>query len=220
MTKKIGVLLAGCGVYDGSEIHESVLTLLAIDRAGATAVCIAPDKEQMHTIDHGSGEEAKEARNCLTEAARIARGEVQPLNKVKVEDSDALILPGGFGAAKNLCSFATEGADCSIDPEVDRFIGEILAAKKPLGAICIAPAVVARHFKDKEQSALLTIGTCKETSAALESLGAKHEEKLVDEILVDQENKIVSTPAYMLAESIGEAAVGIEKLVQEVVKMA
>lgn len=219
MSKKIGVLLAGCGVYDGSEIHEAVLTLLALDRAGATAICMAPDKDQMHTVDHASGEDGEAPRNCLSEAARIARGEVQPLDKVHADDLDALIIPGGFGAAKNLCSFATEGADCSIDPEVDRLLGEILAAKKPLGAMCIAPAVVARHLKGKS-GATLTIGTDADTAQALESLGAKHEDRPVDQISFDEAQKIVTTPAYMLAESISQAASGIDKLVAKVLELA
>jgi len=133
---KIGVILSGCGVYDGSEIHEAVITLLAIDRCGAEAVCMAPDIPQMHVVNHLSGEPAAgESRNVLVESARIARGKIQDIAKVKASDFDALILPGGFGAAKNLCDFAVKGSDCSVQPEVARLVRETVAAKKPLAAV-------------------------------------------------------------------------------------
>ena len=139
--KKIGVVLSGCGVYDGAEIHESVITLLAIDKLGAQALCMAPNKNQMHVVNHLTGSVAEgETRNVLVESARIARGQIRDMKEVTVKDFDALILPGGFGAAKNLCDFAVKGKDCAVDPEVKRLVSETLAAKKPVGAICIAPA--------------------------------------------------------------------------------
>src|SRR5512133_2943461 len=156
--KKIGVILSGCGVNDGSEIHEAVITLLAIDRAGAEAICMAPDIEQMQVVNHLTGTPvAGEKRNVLVESARIARGKIRNLKEVKGNEIDALILPGGFGAAKNLCDFALKGAACAVNPEVERLLREVHQAGKPIGALCIAPALVARIL-GKEQPTV-TIGT-------------------------------------------------------------
>ena len=219
MAKKIGVILSGCGVYDGSEIHESVITLLAIDRAGAEAVCMAPNIDQMHVINHLTGEPAEgETRNVLVESARIARGNIKDTATVKVADFDALILPGGFGAAKNLCDFAVNGPDCSVNPDVARLVKETVAAKKPLAAVCIAPALLAKVLGPINSPAL-TIGTDQGTAGALNKMGAKHVDCPVKETVVDRENRIVSSPAYMLAGSISEAAAGIEKTVQELIDM-
>lgn len=218
--KKVGVILAGCGFQDGSEIHESVLTLLYLDLAGAETVCYSLDKAQTDVIDHKTGALVKESRNALTEAARIARGAVTDIKKAKAADFDALILPGGYGAAKILCNFAAKGAECSVDPEVERLLLETQKAGKPIGAICIAPAVVARAFKGKKDGVILTIGRDEGTAEALERMGAEHEMRRVDEIAVDEDNKVVSTPAYMMAKSIKEAAAGIEKLVKKVVELA
>jgi len=221
MAKKIGVVLSGCGVYDGSEIHEAVITLLAIDRAGAEAVCMAPDVEQMHVVNHLTGEVAAgEKRNVLVESARIARGKVKNIKEVKAADLDALILPGGFGAAKNLCDFAVKGADCSVEPEVARLVREVVQAKKPLAAVCIAPALVSRVLGNEKLAHKLTIGTDPGTAEALEKMGSQHVSCPVREFVVDKENKIVSTPAYMLAGRISEAAEGIEKTVKALLEMA
>ena len=220
MAKKIGVILSGCGVYDGSEIHEAVITLLAIDRAGAEAVCMAPDAPQLHVVNHLTGEVASgESRNVLVEAARIARGKIRNLKEVTVADFDALILPGGFGAAKNLCDFAVKGADCAVHPEVARILRATVAAKKPLGAICIAPAILARVLGAEQLAPQLTIGTDPGTAAALEQMGAKHQNCPVRDCVVDRQNKLVTTPAYMLAGRIGEAADGIEKTVKVLLEM-
>jgi enhancing lycopene biosynthesis protein 2 len=217
---KIGVILSGCGVYDGSEIHEAVITLLAIDRCGAEAICMAPDIEQMHVINHLKGEPAAgETRNVLVESARIARGNIWDIAGVSAADIDALILPGGFGAAKNLCSFAVKGADCDVNPEVARLVREVVAAKKPLAAVCIAPALVAKVLGDAKIAHQLTIGTDKETAAALTAMGSKHVECPVREFVVDRQNKLISSPAYMLAGRISEAADGIEKTVKTLVEM-
>ena len=219
MAKKIGVILSGCGVYDGSEIHETVITLLAIDRAGAEAVCMAPQIDQMHVINHLAGEPAEgETRNVLVESARIARGNIKDIATVTVADFDALILPGGFGAAKNLCDFAVNGPDCSVNPDVARLLKETVAAKKPLAAICIAPALLAKVL-GPINSPVLTIGTDQGTAEALNKMGAKHVDWPVKEAVVDRENRIVSSPAYLLAGSISEAAAGIEKTVQELIAM-
>lgn len=217
---KIGVILSGCGVYDGSEIHEAVITLLAIDRCGAEAVCMAPNIPQMHVVNHLSGEPAAgETRNVLVESARIARGKIRDLAQVKASDFDALILPGGFGAAKNLCDFAVKGADCSVNPEVARLVRETVAAKKPLAAVCIAPALVARVLGGDKKSPALTIGTDPGTAGALEAMGAKHHSCPVKEFVIDKQNKLISTPAYMLAGRISEAADGIEKTVKALIDM-
>ncbi|MCZ6598230.1 MAG: isoprenoid biosynthesis glyoxalase ElbB [Planctomycetota bacterium] len=213
---KVGVLLSGCGVYDGAEIHESVITLLALDRAGAEIVCMAPDVDQMHVVDHRTGDVVEERRNVLTESARIARGDIRDLAEVGAGDIDALILPGGLGAAKNLCDFAVAGSDARTHPEVARLLDEMLAAKKPVGVVCIAPAVMAAVLRDTGRSGRLTIGTDEATAANLERMGVIHVPCKVEEICVDAETGVVSTPAYMLAGRISEAATGIERLVAEV----
>jgi enhancing lycopene biosynthesis protein 2 len=219
--KKIGVILSGCGVYDGSEIHEAVITLLAIDRAGAEAVCMAPDAEQMHVVNHLTGEVAAgERRNVLVEAARIARGSIKNLKEVRAADLDGLILPGGYGAAKNLCDFAVKGADCTVHPEVARLVREVVAAKKPLAAVCIAPALVSRVLGNDRLAHQLTIGTDAGTAQALEKMGSVHVACPVTEAVIDRANRLISTPAYMLAGRISEAAEGIEKTVRALLEMA
>lgn len=220
MAKKIGVVLSGCGVYDGSEIHEAVITLLAIDRNGAEAVCMAPDIPQLHVVNHLTGEVAAgESRNVLVEAARIARGKIRDLATVKAADLDAVIFPGGFGAAKNICDFAVKGADCSVNPEAARLIREMVAAKKPVGAVCIAPAILSKVLGSDKLPHQLTIGTDAGTAAALTGMGTQHIQCPAREFVVDKANKIVSTPAYMLAGGIAEAADGIEKCVRALIDL-
>lgn len=211
--KKIGVVLSGSGVYDGSEIHEAVITLLAIARAGAEAICFAPDKNQVDVINHLTGEPMAERRNVLIEAARIARGAIQPIAQASVNDLDALIVPGGFGAAKNLSSFASQGSECVVDPELKRLVVEMHQANKPLGFMCIAPAMLPKIF---DFPLRLTIGTDIDTAEVLEEMGAEHVPCPVDDIVVDEDNNVVTTPAYMLAQNIAEAATGIEKLVSRI----
>ncbi len=218
--KTIGVLLSGCGVMDGAEIHESVITLLAIDRAGHKAKCLAPNVDQMHVVNHLTGHPAKgEKRNVLVESARIARGEIADVAKVTPADLDALIVPGGFGAAKNLCSFAVDGPKCRVDGGVSRLIRGMVEARKPVGAVCIAPAVLAKVFEGTDVHPRLTIGTDAGTAQALEAMGAKHQACPVREFAIDEQHKIVSTPAYMLAGRISEAADGIERLVKKVIEL-
>lgn len=218
--KRVGVVLSGCGVKDGAEIHESVLTLLAIDRAGATAICMAPDVPQAAVTNHLTGKPSSGSpRNVLEESARIARGEIRDLKGVKASDIDALVFPGGFGAALNLCDFGTKGGDCTVNPEVARLVREVRAAGKPLGFICIAPAIAARVL-GPEHKVQLTIGTDDGTAKSLEKMGARHVSCQVRDIAVDQASKVVSTPAYMLAGRISEAADGIEKLVRKVLELA
>jgi enhancing lycopene biosynthesis protein 2 len=217
--KRVGVVLSGCGVYDGSEIHEAVITLLALDRAGATAVCMAPDVDQAHVIDHLTGKETGERRKVLAESARIARGEVRNIQDVRAAELDALVFPGGYGAAKNLSSFAFQGADCTVHGDVTRLVKQMHQAGKPIGVMCISPVIAARIFGGEIQLEL-TIGSDPEVAEAIERMGAKHVECPVTEIVVDKDHKVVSTPAYLSAKTISEAAAGIEKLVRQVLAMA
>ena len=214
---RVGVILSGCGFKDGAEIHESVLTLLALDRAGADIHCFAPDVPQTQVVNHVTGEVTKETRNVLVESARIARGEIRPLAEADAATLDAVILPGGFGAALNLCDFATKGADATVNADVSRLLQAMFAAKKPIGAICIAPAVVAAALGDKAPT--LTIGNDEGTAKALEACGARHENCPVESFVIDTQNRIVSTPAYMLGPTIRHVAEGIERCVTEVLKM-
>jgi enhancing lycopene biosynthesis protein 2 len=216
--KRVGFVLSGCGHLDGSEIHEATLCLLALDRAGATVVAAAPDVDQMHVVDHLSSAPAEGKRRVLVESARIVRGQLESLSKLHATDVDALLFPGGFGAAKNLCSFAVDGAALRVQPEVERIVREVHAAKKPLGFVCIAPVIAAKVLGGHQPK--LTIGDDKETAAVLAALGARHVECKVDEIAFDEANKIVTTPAYMLGPSIAPVARGIERLVAKLLELA
>lgn len=221
MSKKVAVVLSGCGFLDGAEIHESVLSLLFLDRGGAEATCFAPDQEQLHVVDHRRGEPMDgETRNVLVESARIARGKIQDLAKANAAEFDAVIMPGGFGAAKNLSNFATAGADADVNADLLRFLRDMLNAKKPIGVVCIAPAVLAAALKGTEVAAKLTIGDDAGTASAIEAMGAKHQNCPVSEFMVDDVNKIVSTPAYMYDARISEVAAGVEKLVASVLSLA
>jgi len=217
MKKRIGVVLSGCGVYDGSEIHEAVFTLLAIDKNGAEAICMAPNKE-FPAVNHMNGSPMGEKRNALLESARIARGKIRCLKEIKAADLDAVVFPGGFGAAKNLCNFAEKGAGAEIHPEVARILKEMAAANKPICAICIAPALVAATL-GKEFKPKLTIGNDAGTAESINATGSKHMVCPVTEFIVDRENKIVSTPAYMLAQRISEVADGIEKAIKATIDL-
>jgi enhancing lycopene biosynthesis protein 2 len=216
---KVGVILSGCGVFDGSEIYETVATLLALDRAGAEVLVAAPDAD-FDVVDHYTGKATGERRNVLVESARIVRGKIKPLAELKVSEIDALILPGGFGAAKNLSDFASKGAKAAAIPEVARILREVHRAGKPIGAICIAPAVLAAAFEEEKLAPTLTIGSDAGTAKALEAKGARHQACPVREFVIDEKNKLVTTPAYMLAERVSEAAEGIEKLVGAVLRLA
>lgn len=211
MPTTVGVILSGCGYLDGAEIHESVCTLLALDQAGAEVVCMAPDVE-FDVVDHLSGEATGERRNVLCEAARIARGNIKDVASVSADALDALILPGGYGAAKNLSSFATEGAEMSVHPDVEMLVSAVHAAGKPIGAICIAPAVVSRLVPGVK----LTIGDDAGTAAALEGMGTTHCDCTVTDFVVDEEKKVVSTPAYMLGPWVKDVNEGIARCVREV----
>lgn len=209
--KKVAVILSGCGVYDGAEINEAVLSLLALEENGAAYQCFAPDVEQHHVINHLTGEEMGPARNVLVEAARIARGNIKPVTALLAADYDAVLLPGGFGAAKNLSDFAFKGADCSLEAQTGKALRAFADAGKPMGFVCIAPALIPRIFSDRPR---LTIGTDAGTAAAIEAMGGVHLDCPVESFVVDEKHKIVSTPAYMLAGSVLEAATGIRAAVK------
>ena len=215
-TKNIAVILSGCGVYDGTEIHESVITLLRLSQRGAHVQCFAPNIAQLHVINHLTGEEMPESRNVLVESARIARGEIKDIREAKVDDFDALIVPGGFGAAKNLSSFATEGAACSVQPDVLALAEAFAEAGKPIGLMCISPAIAAKIYGP---GVICTIGKDADTAVAVEKMGGTHQECEVSDIVEDKARKLVSTPAYMLAQSISEAASGINKMVDRVLEL-
>jgi enhancing lycopene biosynthesis protein 2 len=221
MPKKIAVLLSGCGVMDGSEIHEAVFTLLALDNAGAEYTCCAPDIAQSEVVNHATGKASGESRNVLVESARIARGNILKLSDVRAADFDAIIMPGGYGAAKNLCSYARDGVKQTVQPEVARVIREFAQAKKPIGSICISPVVVAGVFEGSlDIKPSLTIGTDTGVAGDITRMGSEHVACGVREFHVDRANKIVSTPAYMLGKGPAEVFVGIEKLVKAILELA
>ena len=215
--KKVGVILSGCGFLDGAEIHESVLTLLALDRADVQVLCMAPDIDQMHVVDHLKGEPTTESRNVLVEAARIARGNIVDIATVDSSGLDALALPGGYGGAKNLSNFAVQGAACSVEPQVARIVREVHEAGKPIASLCITPAILAALF-GKELHPSLTIGHDVETAQALEQMGARHQAADVTEIVIDDANNLVTTPCYMLDARIRDVATGIDKAIEELLQ--
>ncbi len=220
---KTGVLLAGCGVYDGSEIHEAVFTLLSLDQAGAEVVCMAPDRYQHHVVNHINGEEMREQRNVLLESARIARGAIHAVDQVSVDTLDALIIPGGFGAAKNLNQWALAGPDGQIFPEVKSLIYSMISAGKPVCGLCMGPTVIAKALEGSHIEASLTVGTTSENSpydiAAISegmvSIGAKVNMKSLKEVEVDRVNKIVTAPCYMMEGSISEIHDNIQLAIKE-----
>lgn len=214
--KKIAVVLAGCGVYDGAEIHEATLTMLAISQQGAEYQCFAPDINQAHVVNHITGEEMNESRNVMVEAARIARGNIKSLSEYKAENYDAIIFPGGFGVAKNLCTFAFDGPDCSVNKEVEKAIRSTIVAEKPVGALCISPALIAKVLVDVE----VTIGQDQGTAAAIETMGAKHVPTTHGEIVVDDKYKVITTPCYMLDANISQIALGASNVVAKLLEMA
>ena len=216
---KVGVVLSGCGAQDGAEIHESVITLLALDRAGVEVTIMAPDMNQFHVINHLNNEEIDTSRNILIESARIARGNIVDVANVTGDELDALIFPGGTGMAKNIFDYAMVGPDCTVIKDVQRLTMEIIESGKPLGAICIAPVMVAKVLQKMGRSGKVTGGCNEQITTDINSMGIETESAGADEIVVDEKNKIVSTPAYVEAKSIQEAAEGIEKLVIKVLEM-
>ncbi|TCK60449.1 isoprenoid biosynthesis glyoxalase ElbB [Seleniivibrio woodruffii] len=217
---RIGIVLSGCGVYDGAEIHEAVLSMYYLKKYGNELLVMAPNVDQAHVVNHLTGEvEQGQKRNVLVESARIARGDIKDIANVTADDFDALVFPGGFGAAKNLVTFAFDGADCKILPDVKRLIKETVEAKKPLAAVCIAPVVVAKALEDSGLKAKLTIGNDNGTAVGINIMGAEHIETPVKEVLVDSHLSIITNPAYMLAADIAEVGEAIKKTMQTLTGM-
>jgi enhancing lycopene biosynthesis protein 2 len=212
--KKFAVILAGCGVNDGTEIHEAVLTLLAIDQAGASGFCFAPDMDQHHVVNHLTGQVTQETRNVLTEAARIARGQIKPLSQFDAKDFDALVFPGGFGAAKNLCNWALKGDACQVQPDVERAVKAMFNAHKPIGAMCIAPVILARLLKGIP----LTTGQDASSAGFINGTGNKAIFSNHGEVISDPENLIFTTPCYMLDASISDIFRGTANLIGMMLK--
>jgi len=215
--KNVAVILAGCGFYDGAELHESVLALLALSKAGATVQCFAPDIEQLHVVNHLSGEEDLQAsRNVLIESARIARGEIKSLDQLRAKDFDALVVPGGFGAAKNLSDFAINGAACVIEPSVLAATQSFAKLSKPAAYLCIAPTMLPSIYG---KGVKLTIGNDPDTAAAIVAMGGEHVDCLVDDFVFDSQHNVLSTPAYMLAQNIAQAASGIDRTIEKLLSL-
>ena len=212
--KQIAVILSGCGHQDGAEIHEATFTLWAIHKNGADYRCFAPNIMQHHVLNHITGQEMDEQRNVLIESARIARGKVEDLALFDAAAVDALVIPGGVGAAKNLCTYAFDGPQCTVNKDVEQAVKAMHQAGKPIGALCIAPVLLARILGD----ITLTIGQDAKTEEHLRLLGASHQSTLHGEITVDQENKIVSTPCYMLDSRVDQIAAGADALVQALLR--
>jgi len=213
--KQFAVILAGCGVYDGAEVHEAVLTLLAIDKQGAAYQCFAPDIKQAHVINHLKGEESNETRNVLEESARISRGNIKPLSVYSPELYDGLIIPGGFGAAKNLCDWAFKGDDCTVNSDVERAILSTFNAGKPIGAMCIAPVILAKLFSGRN----LTTGQDPASGEFIKKMGNQYIKTSHGEVVIDHERRLFTTPCYMLDARISEIADGTENIVCEMLKV-
>ena len=213
--KSIAVILSGCGHQDGSEIHEATLTLWAIHKNGANYQCYAPNITQHHVLNHIDGKEMNETRNVLIESARIARGNILDLADFQAASHDALIIPGGFGAAKNLSTYAFDGAECQVNEDVQKAILSMKQHNKPIGALCIAPTILAKVLGQVE----LTIGQDPGTAANIEIMGARHTTSMQGEVVVDIEHKVVSTPCYMLDSRVDQIGDGADRLVQEIIHL-
>lgn len=224
---KVGVLLSGCGVYDGAEIHEAVLTLLAIEEAGSEAVCIGIDRDQHHVVNHMTGEEQSEKRNMMVEASRIARGDIKEISDVEPADIDMLVIPGGFGSAKNFTTWAFDGPEGEVLPQVKLLLVNMVNIGKPIVALCVSPIVVAKSFEDSEIKPFMTIGTDKEESPydiggftqGLEATGATTTMKKASEINVDKTNKIVTAPCYMMDTNLITLRGNIKDAIEAGLKM-
>lgn len=219
---KFGILLSGCGVYDGAEIQEAVLAMLAVKEIDADYICIAVDAPQHHVINHATGEEMQESRNMLVEAARIARGDIRNIKDVEPAEIDALIIPGGFGSAKNLTNWAFEGPEGSILPEVKLLLINLMNIGKPIGALCVSPIILAKALEGSGIHASMTLGTDKEASPydipgfneGLAKTGTEPVMKTIREIQIDQENKLVTAPCYMMDASILDVRKNIRSAVE------
>jgi enhancing lycopene biosynthesis protein 2 len=213
--KNVAVILSGCGHQDGAEIHEATLTLWAIHKNGAEFHCYAPDIKQHHVLNHITGQEMDEQRNVLIESARIARGKIEPLSAFAINSVDGLVIPGGFGAAKNLSTYAFDGPECTVNPEVAKAVQDMHAAGKPIGALCIAPVILAKVLG----GVTLTIGQDSGTADSLAAMGARHTPTLHGEIVIDRQNKIVTTPCYMLNSRVDQIGDGADHLIRAMLEM-
>jgi enhancing lycopene biosynthesis protein 2 len=212
--KRFAIILAGCGSKDGSEIHEATLTMLAIQKNSAMYEIFAPDIPQHHVVNHITNQEMRETRNMLVESARIARGNIKALSQLRVDDFDALIIPGGYGVAKNLCNYAFKGENCTVNPEVEKVMKAMAEKGKPIGALCIAPVLLAKVFGDIE----ITIGQDRGTAIAVEKMGARHVNTHHGEVVIDQKRKLFTTPCYMLDANIVQIWEGADAIVKAMLK--
>lgn len=214
-TKKFAVILAGCGNRDGAEIHESVMTLYAIARTGSPYEVFAPDIDQYHVINHFTGQPTDEKRNVLVESARIARGKIRPLSEFNSGNFDILMFAGGFGVAKNLCTYAFEGAECTVNPEVEKAVTDMHSAGKPIGALCISPVILASVLS----KVTITMGQDPSAIENIQAMGASHQETTAQEIVIDRQNKLVTSPCYMLDSGIVDIAEGAMNTVNALLEL-
>lgn len=213
--KKFAIILSGSGVFDGSEIHEATMTMFAIVKNGGTYDIFAPDIDQHHVINHITGEEMPEKRNVMVEAARIARGKISSVTDYNADNYDGLLFPGGFGAAKNLCTYAFDGVNCNVLPEIEKAIKDTVVAKKPIGALCIAPMLITKVLGDVE----VTIGQDKATAAHIQELGGRHINSHHGDVIVDTKFKVATTPCYMLDATIKDIAEDAENVILFMLEM-
>jgi len=213
--KRFAIILAGCGVYDGAEIHEAVMAMYAVMKNGAEYQLFAPDIAQHHVINHLTGAEMPETRNVLVESARIARGNIKPTTKLNPRDFDALLFPGGFGVAKNLCSYAFEGVQCKVNPDISILIKEAVSLRKPIGALCISPVLLAKIMGD----ITITVGPDAEDAANVIAMGAHHIPTKHGEVIIDEKHRLFTTPCYQLKSTIVQVAEGADNIVKAILKV-
>jgi enhancing lycopene biosynthesis protein 2 len=213
--KKFAIILAGCGVYDGAEIHEAVMTMYAVMKNGGEYQLFAPDIAQHHVVNHLTGTEMPETRNVLVESARIARGNIKPLTSLEMRDFDALIFPGGFGVAKNLCSFAFKGADCEVHPQVTKVVRDAVSLRKPVGALCISPIILAKVLGD----VTVTVGPDEGDATNVKAMGANHIATKHGDVIIDEKHRLFSTPCYQLKSTIVQIAEGADNIVKAMLKV-
>ncbi len=219
MAARVGVVLSGCGVFDGSEIHEVVSILIALDRRGARIICMAPNVLQAGVVNHLTKKADPQSRGVLEESARIARGSIRDIGTVNAGDLDALVFPGGLGAARNLCTFATDGSNCTVNTQVQRLVQEMVQAKKPIAFACIAPVLAARILGSMGLKPKVTIGTDAGTAHAINAMNSTHQEAGPTDICVDETNRLVTTPCYMTAAGPWEVYQGADKMVEQMLRM-
>lgn len=213
--KKFAIILAGCGVYDGAEIHEAVMAMYAIVKNGAEYQLFAPDIAQHHVVNHLTGAQMPETRNVLVESARIARGKIKPLTELTMRDFDALVFPGGFGVAKNLCNYAFKGAECTVNTDVSNMIREALSLRKPIGALCISPVLLAKILGE----VTITVGPDEEDAANVLAMGANHVVTKLGDVIIDEKHRIFTTPCYQLSSTIVQIAEGADNIVKAMLKV-